>query len=431
MRVPITGVGAITPFGLGFDALWQALVDGTCGITPLAEPLDLVRPGYGGQVTTRWPELRPLPGARGHRPLTMTRYTYLACGGIGTALDSAGVDLDADAERRGLYLGSYCNMDAMPKYIRLAHIIADREAWTGAPHRIDDERVMLGLKRFTGFEFLKLMNNMPTAHGGIQAACKGPCNTFLGFAAAGLQAIGRAGRAIEDGQVDGMVTGGVGASVADQVLLTRGFRFMLSSPDASPEQACRPFDRGATGIVPGEAGGFLILGQPGTGGIPADAQVLGEVAGFATGFEAPAAYPGTPDGGGAAVGVAAARRALDEAGAEPDLVVLTGWSWAPMDALEAAVHAQVLGDRAGEVPALVLGPTLGSVEAASGPLGAAVALRAMADGVVPAWPNLTDPIPAWRGPIDTATRKADMKTALILSVSPEGSHAALVVRTAR
>ncbi|MDP7110869.1 MAG: beta-ketoacyl synthase N-terminal-like domain-containing protein [Myxococcota bacterium] len=425
MHVPITGVGAITPFGLGFDALWQAMVDGTCGITPLAEPLDLLRPGYGGQVSTRWPELRPLPGARGHRPLTMTRYTYLACGGIGTALASAGVDLQADAERRGLYLGSYCNMDAMPKYIRLAHIIADRKAWDGEPHRIDDERVMLGLKRFTGFEFLKLMNNMPTAHGGIQAACKGPCNTFLGFAAAGLQAVGRAGRAIEDGQADGMVTGGVGASVADQVLLTRGFRFMLSSPEAAPEQACRPFDRGATGIVPGEAGGFLILGQPGAGGIPADAEVIGELTGFATGFEPPATHPGTPAGTGAAI--SAARRALDEAGVEPDLVVLTGWSWAPMDSLEAAVHAEVLGDRAAEVPALVLGPTLGSVEAASGPLGAAVALRAMAEGVVPAWPNLTDPIPGWRGPTDTTARSAKMKNALILSLSPEGSHAALVV----
>ncbi len=427
MRVPITGVGAITPFGLGFEPLWQALVDGTCGITPLAEPLDLLRPGYGGQVTTRWPELRPLPGAKGHRPLTMTRYTYLACGGIGTALASAGVDLEADAERRGLYLGSYCNMDAMPKYIRLAHIIAAREAWAGSSHRIDDGRVMLGLKRFTGFEFLKLMNNMPTAHGGIQAACKGPCNTFLGFAAAGLQAIGRAGRAIEDGQADGMVTGGVGASVADQVLLTRGFRGMVSSADAEPDLACRPFDRGATGIVPGEAGGFLVLGQPGTGGIPGDAQVLGELVGFATAFAPPATYPGTPKGTGAAV--SAARRALDEAGVEPDLVVLSGWSWAPMDELEAAVHAEVLGEGAGDVPALVLGPTLGSVEAASGPLGAAVALRAMAEGVVPAWPNLTDPIPAWRGPTAAEARSAEMKTALVLSISPEGSHAALVLRS--
>ncbi len=425
MRVPITGVGAITPFGLGVDPLWQALTDGTCGITPLAEPLDLLRPGYGGQVTTRWPELRPLPGAKGHRPLTMTRYTYLACGGIGTALGSAGVELDADAERRGLYLGSYCNMDAMPKYIRLAHIIADRKAWEGEPHRIDDERVMLGLKRFTGFEFLKLMNNMPTAHGGIQAACKGPCNTFLGFAAAGLQAVGRAGRAVEDGQADAMVTGGVGASVADQVLLTRGFRFMLSSPDAAPDQACRPFDRGATGIVPGEAGGFLVLGQPGTGGVPADATVLGELRGFATGFEPPAAHPGTPAGAGAAI--SAARRALDEAGVEPDLVVLTGWSWSPMDRLEAAVHAEVLGARAAEVPCLVLGPTLGSVEAASGPLGAVVALRAMAEGSVPAWPNLSDPIPEWAGPTATEARSATMKNALILSLSPEGSHAALVV----
>ena len=425
MRIPITGVGALTPFGLGFEPVWEALVEGRCGVTPLAEPLDLLRPGYGGQVTARWPELRPLPGAKGHRPATMTRYSYLACGGIGTALADGDVDTAQDQEQRGLYLASYCNMDVMPKYIRLAHVISHRQTWESGVHGIDDARVMLGLKRFTGFEFLKLMNNMPTAHGGIQAACKGPCNTFLGFAAAGLQALGRAARAIDDGLADVMLTGGVGTSVADQLLMTRGYRFMVSSPDVAPERAGRPFDRAATGIVPGEGAGFLVLGRPATvTGEPAP--VLGEVIGYATGFDPPEAHPGAPAGTGAAVG--AARRALDEAGAEPDLVVLTGWSWAPMDRFEARVHAEVMGERAGEVPVMVLGPTLGSTEAASGPLGVAAALRAMAASRVPAWANLTDPIDEWKGPADGADREASMRTALVLSVSPEGSHAAVVLR---
>ncbi len=430
MRIPITGFGALTPFGLGVEPLWAGMVEGRCAIDPLPAPLDLLAPGFGGQVTARWPELRPLPGARGHRPATMTRYAYLGCGAIGSALEDAGIDLERGGRERGLYVGSYCNMDVMAKYIKLAHAVAHRSSFHGEAHRIDDRRVAAGMKKFTGFEFLKLMNNMPTAHGGIQAGAMGPCNTYLGFAAAGLQAIGRAGRAIEDGLARVMIAGGVGASVADQILMTRGYRGLLCSSDAAPAAACRPFDRGATGIVPGEGGGFLVLGEPEGTVEGHEPRILGELVGFATAFSPPVAHPGLPADGEMAV--VAARRAMDEAGADPDLVVLTGWSSTPLDELEAAVHARVLGDRAASTPALTLGPFIGSTEAASGPLGAAVALRAMAEGVVPAWPNLTDPIAAWTGPADGAGRPGGpLRHALVLTLSPEGSHAAVMLRGTR
>ncbi len=424
MRVPIRGMGGLTPFGLGIEPLWEALMEGQSAVGPLPEPYDLLKPGYGACVTARWPELRPLPGARGHRPATMTRYAYLACGSIGSTLADGALDLDTGSRERGLYLGSYCNMDLMKKYIQLAHVVAERDSWEGKSHGIDDARVMMGMKKFTGFEFLKLMNNMPTAHGGIQGACQGPCNTFLGFAAAGLQAVGRAARAIEDGQAEVMIAGGVGSSVSDQMLMTRGFRWMYSSPEMDPQQACRPFDRGASGIVPGEGGGFLVLGE---GQLEAGARATdyGAVTGFATAFDPPTGHPLVPaviDGA-----VAAGRAAIEEAGKDPDLVVLTGWSWPKMDKLEAAVHAEVLGDRAGDVPVILLGPAIGSTEAASGPLGAAIALRAMAEGRVPGWSTLSDPIPEWRGPQAQKAGEKAMGTALILSFSMEGSHAALVV----
>ncbi len=429
MRIPITGVGALTPYGLGFEPLWQAICEGRSSITPLAEPLDLLKPGYGGQVTAKWPELRPLPGAKGHRPLTMTRYAYLGCGGIGSVLADTGIDLEQGELERGLYLASYCNMDVMTKYIKLAHVVADRacfeEGADSGAHKIDDSRIAGGMKRFTGFEFLKLMNNMPTAHGGIQGACKGPCNTFLGFAAAGLQAIGRAGRLIEDGMAEVMLTGGVGASVADQMLMTRGKRGMLSSAEVAPEAAGRPFDKGATGIVPGEASCFIVLGTPQLEE-GREAQLLGELTGFATAFEPPANHPGLPVG--PEMAVVAARRAIEESGSEPDLVVLTGWSWDPMDRLEARIHAEVLGERAGDVPVITLAPYLGSTEAASGPLGVAVALRAMREGKVPAWPNLTDPIDEWQGPADGVGTPGAMLNALVISTSMEGCHSALTVR---
>lgn len=422
MLIPITGVGVLSPFGLGFDLVWDAMLEGRTALAPLPEPFDLLEPGYGACVTARWPDLRPLPGAKGHRPSTMTRYSYLACGGIGQALLDGAVDPEQGQLDRGLYVAEYCNMDAMDKYIKLSHVMSDRTTWTTGEHRIDEQRTMLGLKRFSGFDFLKLMNNMPAAHGGIQGGCMGPCNTFLGFAAAGLQAVGRAGYAIEDGQAKVMIAGGVGSGVADQILMTRGYRGQLSSPDVAPEDACRPFDRGATGIVPGEAAAFLILGERDD-----TEQHYGTLTGYGTGFAPPSTHhPDVPET--AAPAIDAARRALEESGETPDLVVLSGWSWAPMDRLEATVHAEILGDRAADTPVICLGPTVGSTEAAAGPLGVAVALRSLAEGTVPARRFLSDPIEQWRGPGEAPTEQRAMRTALVLSLSPEGTHAAVTVR---
>lgn len=429
-RVVITGIGALTPYGLGRDALLEGLREGRRAVAPLPPPLHRLPPGYGGRVTAEWKDLRLLPGGKGHRPATMTRYTFLACGAIGTALQDAGIDPEAgDPERRGLYTGSYCNMDSMDKYVRFSAVVADRDLFADRRFRIDDSRVMIAMKRFTGFDYLKLMNNMPTAHGGIQAGCRGPCNTFLGHAAAGTQALGRAFRAVQDDLADVMVAGGVGSSVHEHLMMVKGHRGQLSSAEADPGQASRPFDRGATGQVPGEAGAYLVLEER-ERALARGARIYGEIRGFSDRFSPPGARHGVPSPDAA---TRCARDALAEAGIGPealDLVMATGLSRPDLDAGEAEQVGAVLGDRAGEVEWAAASPFFGFSEAATGPLSAAIALLAMEAGMVPGAPHTRDPIPEWRLPVRPEPHPAAVRSAWINTVSPEGGCASLVLTSA-
>ncbi len=425
-RVVVTGIGVVSPFGVGKAPFWEGMVTGASRVTPLPSPLDLLLPGYGGQVTAEWKDIRPLPGAKGHRPATMTRYTFLAVGAIACALEDAGmVPEEGDPERRGLYTGSYCNMDSMDKYIRFSAVVADRSAWAEGRSRIDDSRVMLAMKKFTGFDYLKLMNNMPTAHGGIQAGCRGPCNTFLGHAAAGIQAIGRAVRVIQDGVADVMVSGGVGASVHEHLLMVKGHRGLLSSPDAAPAEASRPFDEGATGQVPGEGGGYFVLEER-ERALQRGARIYGEICGFSDRFSPPLTRHGVP---GPEAAVAGAREALAEAGVRPeevDLVIPTGLSRPDLDRVESQALTSVLGPSAHEVSWTTVSPAMGFAEAANGPLSLATALLAMQEGRVPGARTTRRPIPGFVLPLHEDSREITVRTAWINAMSPEGGHASLI-----
>ncbi len=426
--VVITGVGACSAAGPSSDDLARVLSSGEHALGPLPEPHHLLPPGFGGVVPEDRKLLRQLPGTRPLRPATMTRYTYLSTVGLGLVMRDAGLSAEPDddeALRRSLFVGSYVNLPDMRKYVGMSHLVRDREASARGEYRIDDARIMAGMKRFTGFEFLRLMNNMPVGHGSIQARCKGPCNTFMGFCTAGLQAVGAGRRAVEDGLADTALCGGAGSAVVEHALLVKGHRGLLTTA-TDPADASRPFDRHAPGLVPGEGAGFVALEAAETAearGAAVRARLLGE----ATGFQAPAEHPrGWPADHRAMA--ATVRAALDDAGVTPDevdLLVPTAYGVPQMDALELAAYREVLGDRLDRVAILVTTPLIGMTEAAHGTLGLVAAVLAL-DGAVstPSWSprSPADGYPALPLPDVDRPRRA-----LVTALAMEGSSAAVVV----
>ena len=429
-RIFVTGAGAATAFGLGVEVLHDAMLAGTSAVAPLPEPQRALRPGYGALVTLGARDIRKLPNSRDMRPGTMTRYTFLSTLGLGSAMLDGDLPFDDGdgAQRRGLYVASYTNSDRFDKYVRFAHHLSGQDD-DGAP-TIIDSNVPQAIRKFSSFEFLKLMNNMPAAHGGIHGRCQGPCNTFLGTPAGGVQAIGRAALTIRDGLADTMYAGGTGSSAHPQMMITRATRGLASDASVDPASAGRPFDRAATGIVPGEAGAMLCLERE-TTAKARGADMSIELAGYGEWFIPPADRDGVP--ASPAGTIRAARRALEMAGVEAgdvDVVMAHGESGNDLDRLEAMALAELLGPRAGDVPVVTTTAHLGSVEAAIGPLQTALATRILATGQVPGALNRTDPIDEYKGPAGPDSMQIDASVALISITTREGVSAALVLRKA-
>ncbi len=432
--VVITGYGAVT--GLGDDeALREAWLAGRSGVRPFGDDKDVggLPPGYGARVDFSHKQLRALPGARGLRPGTMTEFTFLACGAVGRALRSAGIlDPEADTvevmDRRGVYLGSYTNFPELKKHARLTHVMADPQAAESGVYTVDDSRIDQGMKGFTGFDFLKLMNNMPTAHAAIQAAARGPANTMLGHATAGLQAIGRAVDGIRLDLADQFIAGGTGPGTSEGLAAVRHTNGMFADPVATPGSAARPLDVGATGLVPGDAGAAIVL-ETAQNAADRGAAPIARIAACRDLFVAPP----TPRGGVDAVAVERlVRGLLADAGwdaAEVDYVAASGIGLDSVDAGEAAALGAVFGDRLGEVVIAVHTGVTGFCEAGHACVGLVGALQAMQDGLVPPQVNLDAPRPGLeRLARLTVSTPRDVRRALIIGTCPEGSLAGMAIQ---
>lgn len=424
--VVITGTGSCTAAGPDNESYASALAAGGGAFHPFPAPLDLLPPGFGGVATTDRSLLRKLPGGRSLRPSTMTRYTFLSTIGLGLALQDSGLDpepADEEAFRRSLFLGSYVNLPEMAKYVGMAHLARERAASAEGRYEVDDAKVMQGMKRFTGFEFLRLMNNMPVAHGAIQARCKGPCNTYMGFCQAGLQAVGSGLRHIQDGLTDTALCGGAGSAVIEHALMYKAYRGLLSQ-DKDPASACRPFDRGASGLVPGEGAGIVAL-ETAEVATARGARILGTLRGYASGFAPPTERRGLPASSDGLVVTLEAT--LTDAGVTPDqvdLLVPTGHGIAELDALELDAYRRVFGDHLDRMRILLHTPVTGFTEAAHGALGLTAALAALGAGDTPIGWAPASPIDGFPAAPSAAGRPT---RALVAAFAMEGSSAAVVV----
>jgi len=426
-RVVVTGFGVASPFGLGIDALYNGMLAGESMVEALPSPRAALAPGYGGLITLKHGAVRGLPNSRDMRPGTMTRYTFLSTLALGDAMNHGDCPWDDGdgALRRGFYVASYTNSDRFDKYVRFAHHVIDQQ--DDRPF-INDSQVPHAIRKFTAFEFLKLMNNMPTAHGGIQARCQGPCNTFLGTPSGGTQAIGRSLAAIRDGLADTMYAGGVGSSAHDHMMMVRATRGLNSSAEIAPARAGRPFDRGATGIVPGEGSAVLALERESTARARG-AHIYGELAGYGEWFAPPQTRESVQASPEATIrAVNAALKMASASASDIDVVAVHGESRSDLDSLEAQALAECLGARAPEVPVLALAAHVGSVEAAVGPMGSALVLQALHSGSVPGALNREDPISEYKGPTSSAAMDVNPKLGVVTLTTREGVSSALVFR---
>lgn len=413
-EIVVTGAGVVCPIGLSLEAMADALRAGRSGVCRLSIYEDSsLPPPFGGQVAG----FDPLQFVRPRKALkVMSREIQFAFAAADMA--SAAAELKTkpvDPERLGVVFGA----DLIPSDLEdLAPTY--RACLTDA--RFEPARWgQAAIEEMFPLWMLKYLPNMPACHVGIVHDARGPNNSLTLGDVSALSALCEAIRVIERGAADAMIAGGCGSWLNPTNYL-RMRCFEVSQRSENPAAACRPFDAGRDGMVPGEGAGAVVI-EHRQGAEARGATVLARVLGFGAAFE-PHRSRGTLRGTAIRQAI---RRALAVAGLEPDQighVNANGLSTRADDLIEAQAICQTLG----QVPVTAPKSYFGNLGPGSGMVELIVSLLAVRDRLVPPtlnyqWPDPDCPVNVVRG----EPQRARWPTALVLSHSTFGQAVAVVL----
>ena len=408
-RVVVTGVGLVSPLGVGADATWEGLAAGTSGAGPITR-FDASR--FATRFACEVKGFDPLDHLDRRDVRKMDLFIQYAVTAAGFAVEEAGLPTPLpDPDRFGVIVASGIGGFAT---IEREH----RRLLAGGPRRISP------------FFVPAMLVNLASGHVSIRFGARGPNGAPATACAAGAHAIGDAFRLIRYGYADAMIAGGSEAAITPMGI--GGFVAMraLSTRNDEPTRASRPFDRDRDGFVVGDGAGILVLEERERAlarGAPITAEILGYgMTADASHITAPAA-----DGSGA---VRVMRAALDEAGFGPqevDAINAHGTSTPLNDRTETAAIREVFGDHADRLAVSATKSMTGHLLGGAGGLEAGIACLTLRHQVLP--PTINHET---RDPdcdldyVPGRARPAEVRTILSNSFGFGGANAALVLRRA-
>lgn len=378
VRIVVTGVGVVSPLGVGADRVWQRLLAGQSGIRNLPKDVaDGTGTTVGGLVPTL--EEDPLAGYDPDRVIPvkerkkMDRFIEFALVAADEALTQANWHPVAVKDQE-----------------RTATIIASGVGGFGAiaeAIRTTDSRGPRRLSPFTAPSFLA---NMAAGQVSIRYGFKGPLGAPVTACAAGVQAIGDAARLIRSGEADIAICGGTEAAI-DRVTLGcfATARALSTGFNDNPQEASRPFDRDRDGFVMAEGAGLLVI-ESLEHAKARGAQPIAEIVGYGTSADAYHLTAGPEDGNGAQ---RAMQQALMQAGIAPSEVQhinAHATSTQVGDKSELAAIRTVFGEGS-DVAITSTKSSTGHLLGAAGGIEAIFTLLAIRDQVVPPTLNLNHP----------------------------------------
>lgn len=412
--IVVTGVGVVSPIGIGKEPFWSALGEGRSGVRQLPAFSDPALPiPFGGEVA----DFDPKQYVRPRKSLKiMSRDIQLAFAAADLAIaDSRLRESALDPERFGVMLGADiipCDIEELVGTYR--HCMVDG--------RFDFQRWGQAFPaELFPLWMLKYLPNMPACHIGIAQDARGPNNTVTMGEVSTLSATCEAARVLDRGQADVVIAGGVGAKTL-AALWVRHQVYGQSQRFADPTAASRPFDASRDGIVHGEAAGAVVL-ETQSNAQARGAKPLARLLGYAGTFE-PRRKDQPRQGESIRRAIRCALQAAQLQPSDIGFVAAHGASTVEGDRLE----AQAIRDTLGNVPVTAAKSYFGHPGAASGALEMAVCLLAFEHGVVPPTLNYDQPDP--QCPVNVihgSPLSLSRPTALVLSHSPNGQAVALIL----
>jgi 3-oxoacyl-[acyl-carrier-protein] synthase II len=370
-RVVVTGLGIVSPLGLGVKENETALFEGSSGVGFIKTftPDENFPVKIAGEVKGFDPEQYI-----DHKNVKkMDRFIHYAVACSKMALEDSGVEInDQNAERVGVIVGvGLGGLPAIEKY-----------------HDVFRER---GVKKITPFFIPMLIANLASGQVSIMFGAKGPNSCVVTACATGTHSIGEATRFIQYGDADVMFAGGTESVITP--LCVGGFNASkaLSTRNDDPQGASRPFDKDRDGFVVGEGGGVLILEELEIAK-KRGAKIYGEIIGYGLNGDAYHITAPSPRGEGAA---RCLKLALNNAGInkeDVDYINAHGTS-TTADATETQAIKTTFGDHAYNLAVSSTKSMTGHLLGAAGGVEAIFTLLAMQKGVIPPTINYTTPDP--------------------------------------
>ena len=413
-EVVITGLGIVSPIGVGREAVWGALSARHSGVRPLP---DLAAAGWlapwGGAVTDFEPKqyIQPRKSLK-----VMSREIQFAGAAAEMAWQDAGLaEAAIDPERFGV-IGAAGLM-----YCELEELREPFKAWMNR----EEFDVRCWSRRAMGELYplwmLKYLPNMPSCHVGIRYDARGPNNTIALGDVSSLLAVAEGAAMIRRDLADVMIVGGTGSRInLTDLMWHRGARVSRDGA-VEPAAICRPFDLKRSGMVYGEGSAQLVL-ESREHAERRGARPLALVAGAASRCE-PSVESQRPTGDAIRRAIRAALAAARLESFQVGHVNAHGISTLEDDPAEARAIRDVLGD----VPVTAPKSFFGNLGHGSGAVELAVSLVALAHGVIPPTLNYETPDPACPVHVVTESQPAENRTFVALNHNTTGQAAAVVV----
>jgi 3-oxoacyl-(acyl-carrier-protein) synthase len=410
-RIAVTGIGAVTPAGLGTDALWAAVVSGRS----VVRRIDRFDPSpFRCQVAGQADAFDPRASLPGRLLKKSDRFTHLALAAAEAALAHAHLTIGTDvaSERIGVMVGNVLG------------------GWEFAERELRDLWVK-GPREVSPYQATAWFPAAPQGNICIRYGIRGRSRTFVCDRASGAYAIVHGAETIRRGHADVVLAGGAEQPLSPYAWLccqTGGFLTPLGNHD--PEHAYRAFDRRHGGTVIGEGSVFLVL-ERWEHATSRGAQVLGELAGWAVNTDGYMPYyTNEPHGGTLARAVTTAVRRAGIRPGELSCVFADGSGVPREDSAEVLALSTALNGASTRVPVTAAKPAIGHLMGAATVADAAVALRTLASGTIPPIANLETPAPGFDLDfVAGASRQAGQSRAVaIVARGLGGVNACLVLK---
>jgi 3-oxoacyl-[acyl-carrier-protein] synthase II len=365
----VTGVGLVTPLGIGTEVSWEAIRSGKCGIGPITQ-FDAT--AFSCRIAGEVKGFDPAVYIEKKEIKKMGRFIQFAIAAAECALQHSGLKvLPEDAEEIGVYIGSGIG----------GFEVIEREHQT---------LLEFGPRRISPFFIPATIINLASGYVSIRSGAKGPNSATATACTTSAHSIGDSFRLIQHGDAKAMICGGTEACITPMGI--GGFAAMraLSTRNDDPAHASRPWDRDRDGFVVGEGAGILVLEEL-EFARRRGAHILAEVVGY--GMSADAFHVTAPpaDGDGA---YRVMRNGMRDAGIQPeqvDYINAHGTSTEVGDRAETQAVKRAFGEHAYKVAVSSTKSMTGHLLGGAGGLEAGITVLAIRDQIAPPTINLDNP----------------------------------------